>query len=298
MPDVKPFRTRKKKLGSYPSISVIFSITLALFVMGVFGTLIIYSGELERAIRENVKIQVYLNNGLTSQQRVQIEKSLTTRDYIRKDADSVILFVSKDEAADSFIAETGEDFEAFLGSNPLRDYYHVSIDPAFQDSSSMAEIKADVESMPGVFQVYYVENLIDSINQNVVKISLILLGISVLLLIIVILLINNTLRLALFSQRFLIRSMQLVGATRWFIQRPFMMRALFHGFASGILAASMLLGAILLAHRRIEELALIQNTDRITILAACLIVLGMMVATLSTYSAVRKYLQLSLDELY
>src|SRR6478609_11419858 len=241
MASVTKLKMRKKKLGNYPYFSVVFSITLALFVIGVFGVLIIYSSELERAIRDNVKIQVFLKNNLTESQRLQVEKNLSSRYFIPKDK-AVIQFVSKDEAAKEVIKETGEDFKKFLGENPLRDAFNVRIDPAFHDPKSLAKIKTEVEEISGVYQVYYVENLVESINKNVTKIALILAGVAALLLVTVVLLINNTLRLALFSQRFLIRSMQLVGATRWFIQRPFLFRAMLHGFVSGIIASGLLFG--------------------------------------------------------
>ncbi len=293
------FKVRKKKLGSYPYISVVLSITLALFVIGVFGLLLIYSKELERIVRENVKIQVYLKNHLTEAQRMQVEKNLSSRYFIPKNkVEKPIQFISRDEAAKQFIQDTGEDFQKFLGENPLRDAYLVSVDPIYHDRKSMAKIKNEVEQVNGVFQVYYVENLIDSINKNVTKIALILLGLAALLLFTVVLLINNTLRLALFSQRFLIRSMQLVGAKSWFIQQPFFFRATLHGFIAGLLASGLLIAVISFANQRIEDLSLIQNTNRIMILLLGLLVLGIFVAVTSTYRAVRKYLSLSLDELY
>lgn len=293
------YKVRKKKLGTYPYLSVVLSVTLALFVIGVFGLLLIYSKELERVVRENVKIQVYLKNHLTEAQRLQIEKNLATRYFLPKQSTmKSVQFVSRDEAAQQFIQETGEDFKKFLGENPLRDAFLVSVDPAFHDKPSMARIKTEVEQINGVFQVYYIENLIDSINQNVTKIALVLLGLASLLLITVVLLINNTLRLALFSQRFLIRSMQLVGAKRWFIQRPFLFRASLHGLLSGLIASGLLVATISFANKRVDDLDLIQNTNRIIILLGSLLILGIVVAVLSTYRAVRKYLRLSLDELY
>ncbi|MEK6783436.1 MAG: permease-like cell division protein FtsX [Bacteroidota bacterium] len=300
------FKVRKTKLGSYPYISVVLSITLALFVIGVFGLLIIYSKELERVILENVKIQVYLKSHITEEQRKEIEKSLSTRYFLPKNlppgkADKrgkSIQFISKEEAAKQFIKETGEDFQKFLGENPLRDAFLVSINPIYHDKRSMAKIKSEVEKIPGIFQVYYVENIIDSINENVTKIGVLLVGLSILLLITVVLLIYNTLRLALFSQRFLIRSMQLVGAKRWFIQRPFLMRASVHGFLAGLLASGMLIAVLSYANKRIEDLSLIQNTHRIGLLLGVLSLLGVVVAFASTFRAVRKYLRLSLDELY
>lgn len=290
---------RKKKLGSYPYVSVVLSISLALFVIGVFGALVIYSKELERTVRDNVKIQVYLKNQLSAEQTKKIAKELQSKSFTSKaDPTSSIQFVSKEEAAKQFIKETGEDFKKFLGENPLRDAYLVKIDPVFHDKASLLKIKAEVEKINGVFQVYYVENVIDSINQNVTKIGLVLMGLVALLLLTVVLLINNTVRLALFSQRFIIRSMQLVGAKRWFIQRPFLFQALWHGALAGAIASAFLFAMISFATKRIEDLNLIQNNDRLFLLAGSLLLIGVIVAVASTYRAVAKYLGLSLDELY
>ena len=290
-------RYRKKKLGSYPFVSVVFSITLALFVIGVFGALVIYSKELEHTVRDNVKVQVYLKSQLTTDQIKQVEKAISTKPFVSKSANA-LQFVSKEEAAKQFIQETGEDFKKFLGENPLRNAYLVKIDEAYHDPNNLSKIKKEVEQLPGVFQVYYVENLIDSINKNVTKIGLVLMSLVALLLITIVLLINNTIRLALFSQRFLIRSMQLVGAKRWFIQKPFLGRAILHGIIAGIIASGLLMAVISFATKRIEELALIQNNDRLITLMGSLLVIGIVVALGSTYRAVAKYLNLSLDELY
>jgi cell division transport system permease protein len=291
------FTTKKKNLGSYPYISVVFSITLALFVIGVFGSLVIYSKELERLVRENVKIQVYLKNQITETQRGQIEKSIASKAFVSKNQNA-IQFISRDDAAKEFIKETGEDFKKFLGENPLRDAYLVKIHEDYHDAESLKKIKAEVEKIGGVFEVYYVENVIESINENITKIGLILMGLVALLLFIVVLLINNTLRLALFSQRFLIRSMQLVGARSSFIQMPFLIRASIHGLVSGILASGLLIGLLIIVTRKIEDLSLIQNNDQIVILSGILVSMGIVVALASTYRAVSKYLKLSLDELY
>jgi cell division transport system permease protein len=293
----KKFNTKKKKLGSYPLVSVVLSTTLALFVIGVIGALVIYSKELERLVRENVKIQVYLKNQITETQRGQIEKSIESKPFVLN-AENAIQFISKDEAAKEFIRETGEDFNKFLGENPLRDAFLVKIKEEYHDAENLKKIKTEVEKIGGVFEVYYVENVIDSINKNIAKIALILMGLVALLLFIVVMLINNTLRLALFSQRFLIRSMQLVGAKSSFIHRPFLIRAGLHGMISGILSVALLIGLLTLATKKIEDLSLIQNNERLLLLLGTLILIGVVVAVLSTYRAVSKYLKLSLDELY
>ncbi|MBS1488864.1 MAG: ABC transporter permease [Bacteroidetes bacterium] len=290
-------RSHKKKLGSYPSVSVIFSITLALFATGVFGTLVIYSKELEQVIKKNVRVQIYLTSNTSPETKKKIEKELNDKGVLPPTNDA-IKFISREEAEKQFIKETGEDFKQFLGENPLRDAYLVRIQEAWQSKERLAELKKSIEKMPGVFQVDYKENLIESINQNITRIGLIMVGLVAVLLIIVVLLINNTLRLALFSQRFLIRSMQLVGAKKWFIQKPFLFRASLHGMLAGILASGLLTGLIAFATQRVEELKLIQNNDRLLLLMASLLLLGIVVAVISSYRAVSKYLKLSLDELY
>ena len=295
----REFKVKTKKLGSYPFVSVVFSITLALFVIGLFGVLVIYSQELGRVVKENVKIQVFLKSTVVKEDLPAFERYLSNSDFILKDtAKKAITFISKEEAAKQFIQDTGEDFKKFLGENPLRDAYLVTIDPAFHDKKKLAEIKTRLEKMKGIFQVYYVETLIESVNKNIAKIGLVLLGLASLLLLIVVLLIHNTVRLALFSQRFLIRSMQLVGATRGFIQWPFVLRAMLNGAISGLLAGALLWFIIRYGHTKIEDLHLIENQERIIILLVSLLGLGMFVAVVSTWRAVQRYLKLSLDELY
>ncbi|MBL6445931.1 ABC transporter permease [Fulvivirga sp. 29W222] len=290
---------KKKKLGSYPYLSVIFSITLALFVIGLFGMLLLHTTKLTQLIRENIEIQVYLDKGITDNQRIQIQKTLSSKDYaVEKNDEVQISYVSKEEAAKKFIEETGEDFTNFLGENPLRDAYVLRITPEFHDSNKLKNIKAEIEKINGVFEVVYVESLVDSINDNMTKISVFLLGFAVILLIAVVILINNTIKLALFSQRFLIRSMQLVGAKASFIQKPFLFRASMHGALAGILASAGLYALMNFANRKIQDLETLQDADKILILFALLLVLGVFIGFSSTFRAINKYLKLSLDELY
>ena len=245
----------KKKLGSYPSVSVVLSITLALFVLGLFGLLIIHTERLTTLIKESIEIQVYLQKDITENQRMKVQKTLSTEPYVLKGQNGPeIVYVSKEEAALEFKDATGEDFSEFLGENPLRDLLRVKISPPYQQSDSLQHITASINKMGGVFEVAYVANLIDSINQNIAKISLVLAGFALILIFIVILLINNTIKLALFSQRFLIRSMQLVGATSGFIILPFLRRASLYGLIAGILAASSLYALLHYAYQQIEEL--------------------------------------------
>lgn len=289
--------TRKKKLGGYPATGVVVSITLALFVVGLFGLLLIYSTQLEKQVRENIRMQVYLKSNLSEPQRLQIKNKLLALDYVSKEEESVT-FVSRQEAAEKFIAETGEDFTSFLGENPLRDAYLIGIGKEYHSRPQMDSIKLEIEKMSGVHQVFYVEGLIDAVNQNVAKIAIVLAGLILILLITVALLINNTLRIALFSQRFLIRSMQLVGAKRWFIQRPFLVRAAGYGFLSGLVASAIIWLLSDYAQQKIEDLRVLHDNEQFFTLVGVLLIIGMLVAVLSTYFSIRKYLRMSLEELY
>ncbi|MEM8968426.1 MAG: permease-like cell division protein FtsX [Bacteroidota bacterium] len=290
---------KKKKLGSYPYVSVVFSITLALFVIGLFGLLLIYANKLTQVIQENVEIQVFLNQTISPSDRLKIQKTLANKEYIeQQEGQEAVVFISKEEAAQDFIEETGEDFRQFLGENPLRDAFVIHVKPEYYEPTQLNKIKLDIERQRGVFEVAYVESLIDAINRNVTKISIILVSFAALLIIIVAILINNTIRLALFSQRFLIRSMQLVGATASFIQRPFLSRSLLHGILGGLFAGGLLFILTKYAQQQVEDLAQLQSTEELIILIVSLLVIGGFMGFISTYRAVKKYLRMSLDQLY
>ncbi len=297
---MEPRKPRKKrKLGSYPFISVTFSITLALLVIGLFGLLLVHTNRLTTLIQENVEVQVFLNKDIQPGERNRIQRVLTSKRYVPQNEDqSLVRFVSRDEAAEQFIKDTGEDFTQLLGENPLRDLFVLNVGQDYQSIDSLKVIEHELESLSGVYEVSYVESLVRSINQNLTKISVILLGFAVILLLVVVILINNTIKLALFSQRFLIRSMQLVGATGRFIKRPFLNRALLYGALAGFFTSGILYGLYQSALTKIEDLKQLQDEQSILILYGVLVLLGMIVAYLSTLLAVKRYLKTSLDELY
>lgn len=289
--------THKKTLGGYPATGVVVSITLALFVVGLFGLLLIYSQQLEKQVRQNIRMQVYLKSNISETQRLEIKNKLLALDYVSKEEDG-LTFVSRDDAAEKFIAETGEDFKDFLGENPLRDAFLIGIDAKYHSREQMDTIKAEIQKMKGVYQVFYVEGLIEAVNENITKVALVLAGLIILLLVTVALLINNTLRIALFSQRFLIRSMQLVGARKWFIQRPFLVRAAGYGLLSGVLASVIIWLLSDYAQREVTDLKVLHDQEQFVILLGILLLTGMLVAVLSTFFSIRKYLRMSLEELY
>jgi cell division transport system permease protein len=290
---------RKRKLGSYPFLSVVFSITLSLFVLGLFGLLLILTGNLTNSIQENVEIQVYLNKPISDSEVSRIQRIIGSKPYILQTGKlEPITRITKEQAAQEFLQNTGEDFSEFLGDNPLRDVLMVRIAPAYQPTDSLSKVVAEIEGIRGVYEVNYVASLIEKINKNLAKVGGILMGFAVLFLVMVVILINNTIKLALYSQRFLIRSMQLVGATGSFIRQPFLNRALVYGMISGLIAALILFGLGNYIKVLITDIASLYNLQHITILYVSLILIGILVAYLSTYRAIRKYLKISLDELY
>ena len=245
---------KKKKLGNYPHTMVVFSISLALFVIGLFGLLLIHAGKLSEKVKESIEMQVYLDRNLTEVQLSELKKTFAAKEYIAYQNETAqVRFISKEEGAKAFLDETGEDFMEFLGDNPLRDAYVLRIDADHSSSPTLKSIKLDLEEVEGVYEVQYVESLIESINSNIQKISIVLLSFAIILVLVVIILINNTIKLALYSQRFLIRSMQLVGATSFFIQRPFLNRAVWQGIMSGIIASVLLFALMQYAYHEVTE---------------------------------------------
>lgn len=290
---------KKTRLGRFKFISVLFSTTLSLFIVGLFGVIVIQAKTLTSLIRENIEIQVFLNKNLSSAELTRIGNVLESKPYVLKKEDKAGLqFISQDEAAKVFLQDTGEDFAQFLDDNPLRDSYTISIAEEYQTSDKIKEIVAEIQKIDGVFEVTYMADLVESINQNLTKVAIVMGGFILILIFTVVMLINNTIKLALFSQRFLIRSMQLVGATRGFIRKPFLLRAFFFGIVAGIIASSLLFLIIEYTKANIDGFALLQNYTLLYYLFGGLIVIGAMLSLFSTLQAVNKYLNMSLDELY
>ncbi|GMQ28580.1 cell division protein FtsX [Algoriphagus confluentis] len=290
---------QKKTLGYFKFGSVLFSTTLSLFIVGLFGVILIQARTLSRLIRENIEVQVFLDKNLSSEELGQIRSDISGRPFVLMKEDSLSMkFISDEEAAEIFIESTGEDFTKFLEDNPLRDSYVIGIAEEFQTSEQLEVIAKELESIPGVFEVSYMTDLVDYINKNLIKVSIVMSAFIAILIITVAMLINNTIRLALFSQRFLIRSMQLVGATRAFIRKPFLVRAWIFGMLAGAVSSGILFGLISYAKSNIEGFALLQNEYLLFLLFGALIVIGGILSLLSTLRAVNKYLNMSLDELY
>ncbi|MBT29512.1 MAG: cell division protein [Thalassobius sp.] len=294
--------SNKKSVGSYPFVNVIFSISTALFMIGLFFLLVIIARNISSDLKKGIEIQVFLRKGLNEEEIKVIENALASKSYIdQSDGKPRIQFLSKEDAAKTLIEDTGEDFIEFLGANPLRDSYIINLTEDFQNNERLEEIKTDIESIPDVYEVAYTQNLkkmVDDINDNIQILGMVISVFVIILLFTVVVLINNAIKLALFSQRFLIRSMQLVGATPFFIKKPFVLRATLHGAISGFLATLLLLGIYLLAVEILPDIEQFLKLWEISLIFIGLLALGSIIGYLSSYSAVTRYLRMRLDELY
>ena len=288
----------KKTFGNFPYISVIFSVSLSLLLLGIFSFFLLSSLEVKKVIQDNTEINIYLNKDISSNQVDQIKRTLFTKDYVLSKDESTLSYISSEEAAKEFSEEIGEDFVNFLGNNPLRDLIILKINSNFFDKEKLLEIESDILRITGVYEVDYSKEMISDINKNIRNISFIFSGIFIILFLISIILISNTLRIALFSQRFLIRSMQLVGATSSYILKPFLMRGLLYGFASGILSSSFLYFIIVFINERLNGSTMIVSIEKLSIIFIMLIIVGILMVLISTFTSVNRYLGSTLDDLY
>jgi cell division transport system permease protein len=222
-----------------------------------------------------------------------LQKDLDAKPYVKSTE-----YVSKDEAAVKMKEDLGEDFISFLGDNPLPPSIDVYLYADFTSPDSVAKIEKYVLEYPFVKEVYYEESLLFLINENVRKISLFLLVLSSFLFLIAVTIINNTIRLAIYSKRFLIRTMQLVGATRSFIRKPFLVRSIYHGLLAALIAMLLLMGLLYLIEKELLMMFSFESTNLLVLLGVSLIIMGILINLFSTYFSVNRYLVISEDKLY
>lgn len=289
----------KRKLGSYPSLLIIISLTTALFLIAFTGWIALTSKQLVGYVKQNIEVQVYLDKSLTQIQQDSVRNIIAKKGYVAY-AENVpqIKFISKESTAKRVLKDINEDYTSVLGENPYRDAFSLRIRESYLSELNLENIKADLEQISGVFEADYAKDFVDSVNKNAYKAFLIIASVIIVLLVAIFLLINNTIRLALYSQRLIIRSMQLVGATDWFIQKPFVGRGIWQGLLSGILATALFFGVQQIAVNKIEDLVVLQDYVKIGFLCAGVIALGVLISVLSTFQSMYRYLRTDLGDLY
>ncbi len=274
-------------------ISTIISIALVLLMVGLLGLILVHGKNLSNYVKENIVLNVIINEGTKEVDILTLQKQIESNSYIKSTQ-----YISKEVAAHNLTKDLGEDFIRFLGYNPLLSSIDVYLKAEYANNQSIDILSKQLQANPMINEVRYQKSLVDMINQNIRIISLIILAFAAVLLIIAVALINNTIRLAIYSQRFLIKSMQLVGATSDFIRKPFLLYGVLHGLIGGLISIILLILSLFFAQQQIPELIILRNYAEFAVVFLIVIGAGILISGMSTYFAVSKYLRLRLNDLY
>ena len=268
-------------------------VALVLFLLGVLGWLLINGRALSRAFKEDLEINVDFHDNVTDESVTKMRSILDHQPFVRESK-----IISKEEAVQMENEVEGSNIVDFLGYNPLFTSVALKMHEEYVNRDSLEKIKKFILQSNVVRDVTWPNVIVDHMNSNLRKIGIILGSISVLLLIVVIFLIDNTVRLAMFSNRFIIKTMQMVGATRSFITRPFDMRALINGLISGLVAVVGLWIVMQFAKAQLPVLNLLNDPMLVSVLVVSMVILGVLISMISTHRSVVKYLKMHVDDLY
>ena len=282
---------KRRLISSY--FSVVISITLVLFLLGVLGMLVLNAHKVEKHFKEQIALSIDLKENVKQIEISQLEKNLKLSDYVKSTQ-----FISKEDAAVIAQEENGEKFMDFIGYNPFQNSIDVYLNSEFVTLNKLEEIKTDLLQKSYVDEVRYDVELVSLMNKNVKRISFWLIAISVVFALIAMLLINSSIRLAVYSKRFIIKTMQMVGATKHFIRRPFIWRSIRLGIIGSLLAVLGLVAIAFYLNKSLPELNLLQNPAIFATLCTGIVALGIIITWLSTFFATQRFLNLKTDDLY
>lgn len=271
----------------------ILSVALVLFLIGLVGLLIMNAQILSTYFKENLQINVVLNDKIAEAELLNLQQNLDRQAFVKS-----LQYISKNKAKTIFEEEFGEGIEEVLGFNPLFASLDIRLNAAYANADSLKMITPQIESNPIVKEVYYQKSLLQLVNRNLRIAGIILLIISVVFLIIAFTIIDNTIKLMMYSQRFIIKSMQLVGATRRFITKPFLSRSITNGLIAAVTAILLLTLLLLYFQYVFEDLVILKDLIRFSIVCAVILALGLFISWWSTRRSVLKYIKMKLDELY
>ncbi len=291
---VKEEQYYKKRVNTAYFTSLI-SITLVLFTLGFLGLLAVHARILSNYIKENIGFEIIIKPGVKDAEVLRLQKQLDTKPYVKTTE-----YITKQEALQRLEKSLGKNFVNFFGKgdNPLLPSIDVRFNADWANNDSISKIEKTLLRKPLVKEVYYQKSLVEEIDRNMSKITLVLLVLSGFLLVIAIALMNNSIRLAIYSRRFVIKSMQLVGATRGFIRRPFVWKGMLQGFYSAVIAIGLLTAGLAVARENLPELSSVENPLMIGLVYLFVVLLGMAVTGFSTFFAVNRYLDMNKHKLY
>ncbi|MDN6280734.1 MAG: permease-like cell division protein FtsX [Psychroflexus sp.] len=282
---------RRRLITSY--FSVVISIALVLFLVGLLGILVLNTKKVADHFKEQIALTIYLDDTAKEVEIDQLQKSLALAEYTK-----TVSFVSKEDAAKMYSDEIGEDFMEFLGYNPLQNSIDIYFNADYVSEVKIAEITRDINENAFVDEIVYDKPLIALLNDNIKKLSFWIIVISVVFTFIAVLLINSSIRLSVYAKRFTIKTMQMVGATKSFIRRPFIWKSIKLGLIGSILSLAGMAIVLYYLNESFPELNFIGDQLILLALFAAILLLGILITWLSTFFATQRFLNLNTDELY
>lgn len=282
---------KRKLISSY--FSVVLSIALVLFLLGILGLLVLNTQKMADRSKEQITISIYLKENAKEIEVEQLQKTLAMSDYTKS-----AVYVSKEEAAAQHSKDIGEDFVDYLGYNPLKNSIDVNLKADFVTEEKVMEIAAALEEKSYVDEVSYDSVLVEMVAKSVEKIGFWILVASAVFTLIAVLLINSSIRLSIYSKRFIIKTMQMVGATKTFIRRPFIWQNIKLGILGAVIALTAIGGVMYYVNANFQDLGLLDEPYILVILLVGVFVLGILISFISTYFATQRFLNLRTDELY
>ncbi|MBE0391780.1 ABC transporter permease [Flavobacterium sp. PL002] len=282
---------KRRLISSY--FSVVLSVFLVLFLLGILGLFIINSKKLADDFKEKIAMTVFFKNEANDSILKSFGTELKTAPYARK-----TVYVTKEQAAKQHTDIIGEDFMTFLGENPLQNSFDIHLKADYVEKDSISKIEMRLRENPMISDIVYDKQLVNLVNDNIKKVSMWILVISGFLTFIAVLLINSSLRLSIHSNRFIIKTMQMVGATKSFIRKPFVMRSIRLGMLGAVLAIIALIGVLFYVETKFPDLGILDNKVFIAIILSGVFGAGILITWLSTHFATQRFLNLRTDDLY
>lgn len=274
-------------------ITVIISLSLVLFTLGALGLLIVNANKLTIHFKENIGFQVYLKDTANSAQTDGLMQEISNASYAKS-----VTLITKEMAVEKLKNDLGEDFVVFLGSNPLLNSLDVKLNANYVSADTLQILEKNLMQKSFVKEIVYQKDMINSLNKNTKAVAFFILIFSTALLVVAIALINNTIRLSIYSQRFLIRTMYLVGATRTFISKPFIFKGVRQGIIAGVIAGILLAAFLIVSTRFIPDLIQLQDENILVILFISIVLIGIIISAFSALLSVLRYLKLKTSDLY
>ena len=289
----KSFEKYQKRRLRSSYFSVIVSIALVLFLLGLLGLLMLKTKTISDHFKEQVAVTVFLNDSAKKKDIQKFQSDLEKKEYTKS-----VVFTSKENAAKEYSKDIGEDFIEYLGKNPLKNAITVFVKSDFVTPEKMSEIDKEISKNKTVFEVSYDKPLIDLLTKNIQRISLWVLVFSGLFMLIAIVLINSAIRLSVYSKRFTIKTMQMVGATKGFIRKPFIWKGVQLGVLGAIVAILGVFGVMYYIHKNLPEMAIFDDKILVAFLFGFILSIGILITLLSTFFATKRFLNLRTEDLY